>query len=120
MQVKGKDPKEIVLRLLKRSECSVQVAAVLSDARGVYAWGINHAGSDGFGEHAEVHCLKRANHKRVGKSVMWVAARRRRSKSVVTAKPCAACWPLVKGCRYVVYRDKMGLWITIDTSRTVS
>ena len=119
MQVKGKDPKEITLKLLKRSECSVQVAAVLSDARGVYAWGINHAGSDGFGEHAEVHCLKRSNHKRVGKSVMWVAARRRKNRNPVSAKPCAACWPLVKGCRYVVYRDKNGAWITIDTSRAV-
>ena len=116
MQVKGKDPKEIALKLLKRSECSVQVAAVLSDARGVYAWGINHAGADGFGEHAEVHCLKRANHKRVGKSVMWVVARRRKNRNPVSAKPCAACWPLVKGCVYVCYRKKDGAWEVLRTT----
>lgn len=115
MQVKGKDPKEIALKLLKRSECSVQVAAVLSDARGVYAWGWNHSG-DGFGEHAEAACLKRANYRRVRKSVMWVVARRKKSKNPVTAKPCAACWPLVKGCAYVCYRKKDGMWGVLRTT----
>lgn len=109
MRVKGQDPKKVVLRLLKRSKCRVQVAAVLSDKEGVYAWGWNHEGA-GFGEHAEVACLKRANHKRVPKSVMWVAARRKKSGNTVTARPCAACYPLVKQCRYVVYRDKAGTW----------
>lgn len=113
MKVKGKDPKEICLSLLKRSNCSVQVAAVLSAPTGIYAWGWNHTGPDGFGEHAEVNCLKRANSKRISKSVMWVASRRRKSGNPVNSRPCGACWPLVKSCAYVVFRNKKGEWETL-------
>ena len=108
-------PKDVVLRLLKRSRCRVQVAAVLSDSAGVHAWGWNHEGA-GFGEHAEIACLKRANHKRVAKSVMWVAARRKKSGNIATAKPCAACWPTVSQCCYIVFRRKDGEWETCKLS----
>ncbi len=114
MKVKGKDPREIVQSLLKRSDCAVQVAAVLSDKKGVFAWGWNHMGSDGFGEHAEINCLKRANHNRIEGAVLWVASRRKKSKNPVCSKPCAACYPIVKQCLYVVYRDKDGVWKKLD------
>lgn len=110
MKVKGENPKDVVTKLLKRSTCRVQVAAVLSDKKGVFAWGINHMGSDGFGEHAEINCLKRANPKRVPGAVMWVAARREKSKNPVIARPCPACWPIARQCLYVIYRDKDGEW----------
>src|SRR3990167_2784892 len=104
------DPREFVVKLLKRSECNVQVAACLSDKKGIFAWSINHAGSNGFGCHAEIACLQRANYRRVSGSVMWVAARRRKSKSIVTAKPCGACYPAVSRCCYVMWRNKAGQW----------
>ena len=111
MNLKGKDPKEICLKLLKRSKCTVQVAAVLVDKdQRIHAWGWNYEGQDGFGEHAEIHCLKRANFKRVKKSTMYVASRRKKSSNPVNSKPCAACWPLVQNCAAVVYREKDGTW----------
>lgn len=110
MRVKGMPPQELTLQLLKRSGCKVQVASVISDKRGAFAWAVNHAG-DGFGMCAERECLRRANPKRVAGAVLWVAARRRKSKGIVTAMPCAACAPAVKGCLYVMYRDKNGTWV---------
>lgn len=113
MKTKGITPKEFVEKLLKRSNCSVQVAACLSDKRGIFAWGWNHEGSSGFGEHAEIAALKKANPKRVSGSVCWVAARRKKSRNAVLAKPCAACWPAVRQCWWVVYREKDGSWTTL-------
>jgi len=113
MKIKGRDPKEIALSLLKRSDCSVQVAAVLSDKRGTYAWGWNSSGPSGFGECAEAAAFKRANYKRIPGSVIWIAGRRRKSKNPVTSKPCAFCWQLVKNCAYIMYMDNKGDWITL-------
>lgn len=108
----NKDPREIAIQVMKRSTCSVQVGAVLVDKHGAYAWGWNHEGS-GFGEHAEVMALKRANYKRVPGSVLWVAARRRKSGNVVSARPCAACWPAARICAYTCFRAKDGTWETL-------
>lgn len=111
MWVKGRSPAEIVLSLLNRSSCHVQVASILMDRKNrLVAHGWNHAGRDGFGEHSEVMCLKRANPARVSDSILWVAARRRKSGSIVTARPCAACAPAVRECAAVRYRDGSGQW----------
>ena len=120
MKIKGRTPQELCELLLKRSECSVQVAAVLSDKKGIFAWGWNHSGPDGFGEHAEVNALKRSNYKRVSGAVLWVASRRKKSKSTINSKPCAACWPFVRQCRYVVYRNKAGEWKVLHTGQELS
>ena len=115
MKTKGISPKDFVLGLLKRSDCAVQVGACLSDKTGIYAWAVNHAG-DGYGMCAERECLRRANYKRVAESTMWIAARRRKSKNAVLAKPCAACWPAVSRCSYIIYRKKDQSWETLDPS----
>ncbi|MGE3341547.1 MAG: hypothetical protein AB7J46_06660 [Candidatus Altimarinota bacterium] len=107
------DPKELCLKLLKRSRCAVQVSAVLTTKGIVTATGWNHEGSSGFGEHAEEHCFKRANHKDIPKSVLYVAAQRKKSGNPVIAKPCAFCWAFAKNCAYVVYRNKHGEWVTM-------
>jgi deoxycytidylate deaminase len=104
-------PTEIALALLNRSVCAVQVAAVLEDDYGVYAWGWNSSGPDGYGMHAEAHCLSRANLARVKDSTLYVAARRRRSSRPVTAKPCLNCAELIKNVERVVFRDGNGVWI---------
>ena len=114
MKVKGQDPRKVCEKLLKRSECAVQVAAVLSDKNGIYAWGWNSSGPDGFGEHAEMNCLKRSNYKRIQGATLWVASRRKKSKNSVCSKPCAACFPFVKQALYVIYRDKDGVWKKLD------
>ena len=102
-------PAELALALLNRSQCSVQVAAVLVDSWGIFAWGINHAGN-GFGEHAEAHCLRRANRSRLEGATMFVAARRKRNGRAVTARPCDACQRLVRACHRVIWRDSRGVW----------
>lgn len=113
--LKPKNPKELALKLLKRSTCRVQVAAVLSDKKGIFAWGVNHAG-DGYGMCAERECLRKANYKRVQGAVMWIAARRKKSGNPVSSRPCGACWPAVSRCLYVVYREKDSTWTTLKNS----
>ncbi len=117
MKTKGVSYKDFALKLLKRSDCKVQVAAVLADEKGIHAWGWNSSGEDGFGEHAETHCLKRANPKRVAKSVLWVVAQRKKSGNPVSARPCMACWPAVKQVCYVIYRKKDGYWAVLHTGQ---
>lgn len=110
MLVKNKDPKEIAEALLNRSVCAVQVSAVLADHFGIFSWGINHAGPDGFGEHAEIHALSRCNRRRLSHATMYVAAQRQRNGKAVTAKPCEACQVAVRFVREVVWRDNTGEW----------
>ena len=104
------DPSEIVEGLLKRSICHVQVAAILSDKWGIYAWGWNHMGLQGQGEHAEAMCLRRANRSRLPNSTLWVASVRARNGKVVSARPCEDCQRLLKSIGSVVYRDSDGIW----------
>lgn len=108
------DPRELAIALLKRSQCAVQVAAVISDARGVFAWGWNSSGPDGMGQHAEAHAIARANPARLAGSTIYVAARRRKSGRCVLACPCPQCMPLVAACAFVTWRNKDGSWSTKD------
>lgn len=108
-------PQHLVLDLLGRSVCAVQVACVIADKHGVFAWGWNHVG-EGLGLHAEAHALSRANPKRLKGATVYVAAqRRKRRHPIVTAKPCEGCEQLLDavGVHAVVYRDKDGLWVTV-------
>lgn len=105
-----KSPEEVAESLLNRSSCSVQVAAILVDKWGIFAWGWNSMGPDGRGQHAEDHCLKRANKSRLANAIMYVCARRTRNKKIVTAKPCEQCQPKLKNIGTVCYRDKDGMW----------
>lgn len=106
----NKDPKQLVLALLKRSVCAVQVGSVLVDAWGAYAWGWNGSGLSGMGEHAEAAVIRRANRRRVSGSVLYVAACRRRNGKPVTARPCHDCQRLIREVRAVIYRDGSGEW----------
>lgn len=112
MLVKGKDPKDIADALTNRSTCAVQVAAVLADHFGIYSWGWNSAG-DGFGEHAEIHCLRRCNRRRLSHSTMYVAAQRKRNGKIVIAMPCPACQVAIRFVKEVIYRDRDGVWRTL-------
>lgn len=105
-----RNPVEVVTSLLNRSTCAVQVAACVSDPCGIHAWGWNSAGLSGMGEHAEAHCLRRANRGRLLRSVLWVAARRQRNGRPVTARPCLDCQQLIKGVGRVMWRDGGGVW----------
>lgn len=101
----------VLENLLKRSTCSVRVAALLVDKDGsLLANGWNHAGPDGFGEHAEAHCLRRANRRRLEGATLYVAATRSRNGKPVLAKPCPKCEKLVRKCFRVIYRDNLGDW----------
>lgn len=111
---KRANPEELVSSLLNRSICAVQVAACVVDHYGVFSWSWNHSGSDGFGEHAEIHCFRRANRSRLFGATLYVAAQRRRNSKVVTARPCVECQKLVDYYWLDVrYRDGKGVWIKL-------
>lgn len=104
-------PTEIAATLLERSVCSVQVGSCIQDSWGVFSWGWNSSGPDGLGEHAEQHCIRRANRSRFGGATMYIAAKRRRNGRMVTAKPCPECLQAIqKRGLFVVYRDGFGEW----------
>jgi deoxycytidylate deaminase len=88
----------------------VQVAAVLADSWGIHAWGWNSVGS-GFGEHAEAHCIKRANRQRISQSTLYVAAKRKKNNKPVLAKPCRECERVAIKCKKVVFRTKENVWV---------
>lgn len=102
-------PTELAIALMSRSQCAVQVGAVLVDVWGIHSWGWNSAGN-GFGEHAEAHCLRRANSRRLEGSTMYVAARRKRNGRPVTARPCEVCHRLTRRVDRVVWRNRNGVW----------
>ena len=100
------DPWTLTGNLRKRSACRVQMAAVVSDSRGVFAWGWNHAGADGRGMCAERHALTRANPKRLGGAQIHVRGSHGRNES--TSMPCPACQAALRraGVSVVHYRDQ--------------
>ena len=110
LNLKSADPVDILIGLLNRSSCAVQVAAILVDNYGIHQWGWNNMGFDGMGQCAERHCLSRANPKRLSESTLYVAAKRRRNGRVVTARPCLKCAQIVCKVGRTVYRDSNGEW----------
>lgn len=104
----NKDPKDLAIELLDRSQCSVQVAAIITDSEGVISWGWNSMGPTGYGQHAEDHALWRSNPKRLEGSTITVAGRRAKSGNFVLARPCAYCMETLRnvGIDKVVYRTK--------------
>src|SRR6476620_728972 len=84
-------PEELCAYILERSSCAVKVGAVIADSHGIFGWGWNHMGSDGFGEHAEVNAIKRSNRDRLPGSTLFVASVRGRSEKPITSKPCDFC-----------------------------
>ena len=113
MNVKSQDPTDVVIALIDRSICAVQVAALCVDNMGIFAWAWNHMGFTGLGQHAEAHCIIRANRKRLVGATMYVAAKRARNNKIVTARPCASCEPIVRVCRNVIYRNAEGDWVEL-------
>jgi pyrimidine deaminase RibD-like protein len=121
-------PRDLALDLLDRSVCRAQVAAVLSDKRGIFAWGWNHVASDGDGMHAEEHAVSRANKCRLTGAKLTVAGKYRKSGGIVLARPCeqkkakrgsvrnVPCMDLLKkfGIGTVEFRDKSGQWVILE------
>ena len=110
--IKPDDPRKLAEDLLSRSTCAVQVAAVIADNAGIFSWGWNHQGFGGFGAHAEVEAIRRANKKRLSGATIYVASKRRKSGNALLSKPCDECqkWLWAYGIGQVVYRDKEGVW----------
>lgn len=108
---KPSDPRELAIDLLPRSTCTVQVAAVIADDHGIFAWGWNSAGN-GFGEHAEAAAIRRASKRRLKGATIYIASRRRRNEKTVCSKPCPDCWGRVEstGARKVAWRESNGIW----------
>jgi deoxycytidylate deaminase len=83
------DVLEFARLVARRSPCRVQVGAVISDCRGVFAWGWNHAGPDGLGLCAERMALQRANRSRLSGATLTVVALRRGKE--IPSTPCPCC-----------------------------
>lgn len=103
-------PEQLAIDLLDRSRCTVQVAAVIADKHGIFSWGVNHIGFDGYGMHAEAEAIRRANRSRLAGAILRVAGRRMKSQNPVNSRPCEACQRLLKRVGGVMYRDKDGVW----------
>lgn len=108
---KPSDPRELAIDLLPRSICTVQVAAVITDAGGnILSWGWNHSGPKGLGQHAEHHAIIRSNRNRLWYGFIYVAGQYKRGP-LVTAKPCEHCQTMIDNYHMdVLYRDKGGKW----------
>lgn len=108
---KPDDPRQLAIDLLNRSECAVQVAAVIADRHGIFSWGWNSVGT-GLGEHAEAAAIRRANKKRLSGATIYVAGRRKKSRNPVLSKPCEHCEAIIRAWGVVFsYRDNEGEWI---------
>ena|SRR3990167_6641487 len=109
--IKPSDPRQLVIDLIPRSICAVQVAAAICDRHGIVSWGWNSVGN-GFGEHAEAAAIRRANRKRLLGSTIYVAATRLRNGKNVIARPCTVCSGLLLCCGItrIVWRDAEGIW----------
>jgi deoxycytidylate deaminase len=101
--IKPDDPRQLAIDLLGRSTCHVQVAAVIADRHGIFSWGWNSSGRDGYGEHAEAAAIRRANKRRLDYATIYIAGKR--SKQVMS-RPCEECQKLLK---------KWGVWFTVYT-----
>lgn len=109
-------PREFALVLLLRSPCLNQVAAVLSDHHGIFAWGWNNPG-DGMGMHAEEFAFKRANRRRLRGATLTVAARKRKTQKLILARPCKEkCMKLAEkhGIKIIEYTAKDGKWTPLE------
>jgi pyrimidine deaminase RibD-like protein len=110
--IKPPDPRTLVVDLIPRSICAVQVAAVIADSWGIVSWGWNHVGS-GFGLHAECHAIQRANKSRLKRgATLYVASVRRKHGRPIMSKPCQDCQTMIDAYNlYVTYRDAHNIWI---------
>ena len=103
------DPRTLAVDLLDRSICLVQVAAVIFDKHGIFAWGWNNVGI-GFGIHAEAHAIERSNRRRLTGASIAIAGRRR--GRVVPSKPCMSCYNRIVsvGINKIYIQDRTGKW----------
>jgi deoxycytidylate deaminase len=106
-------PSRLAEDILHRSSCHVQVGAVIADHHGIFSWGWNHSGPTGFGIHAEIHALVRANHSRLRGATLYVAGQRRRNGKFVPALPCPECARATAKVGKIVWRDTDGKWRTM-------
>lgn len=108
-----------MIDLLNRSSCKVKVAAVLSDKRGIFAWGWNSSGQDGNGMHAEEHAFYRANRKRLHGATLTVASIRVGRGAFICSRPCATrCMKLANKFKigHIEYITHGGSWQVIEPS----
>jgi cytidine deaminase len=108
------DPLEFAELCARRSPCRVQVGAAISDCRGIFAWGWNHAGPDGLGLCAERMALGRANRSRLHHTTLTIVARRRGRE--ITSAPCACCQRVIAvlGVPWVECQDASGQRVRWD------
>ncbi len=66
-----------------------------------------------YGMHAEIHCLLRANRKRLPGSTLYVASQRQRNLKPVTSKPCLECAAAIRWAKIgkVLWRAGDERWI---------
>ncbi len=106
---KNLDPEELARAISTRSICTVKVGAVIYDDYGIFSWGWNHSGSDGFGLCAERHAIKRANRKRLVNATIVIVSMRR--GKTITSLPCMKCAKVILRAKmkYVIARAEDGL-----------
>lgn len=111
------DPKQLAIDLLDRSICLVKVSAVIFDNHGIFAWGWNSMGVTGFGTHAEVHAIERANKKRLKGASIAVAGKGYKSQRIISSRPCDKCRDRIMkvGINRIFIQNKAGIWVRTIT-----
>lgn len=129
----SQSPRELALQALESSTYRVQVGAVLSKRGEILAVGHN-CEVDGKGVHAEFVAILdviknfhgRKNRRRLYGAHLTVAARRKKSGNIISARPCerfklfaqsistVPCLTLAKlvGIKKIEYTTKDGSWVT--------
>ena len=109
--IKPDDPRDLVLNLLSRSVCAIQVASVIADDVGIFGWGWNSMGPTGYGLCAERHAIGRSKRVRLWEATIYVAGKYKDKGTVVNSKPCEKCQAMIdKYGMTVVFRGKDGKW----------
>lgn len=103
---------ELARIISRRSICNVQVGAVIYDSYGVFAWGWNSSGPDGYGLCAERMAIRRASRTRLPGSTILVLSIRRAKQ--ICSLPCPVCGAVIKsaGIAKVVCANTNGEWLT--------
>ena len=111
--IKPDDPRDLVINLLPRSICSVQVASVITDPYNrIVSWGWNNMGPTGYGICAERHAISRGNRNRLRGGTIYVAGQYARNSHPVNAVPCELCFAQIQSLNMdVKFRTREGVWI---------
>src|SRR5574342_665958 len=111
------NPQDLALKIAERARdfyrCPYQIGTVATDIRGrIISWGWCHRGASSYRRsiHGEVHCISRANRRRLRGGTIYVGGRRAKTGRIILARPCPECWRAIQRAAIskVIYSSPLG------------